>query len=697
MSDQAGPVRRVLLLAHTGREDAREVARAFVKALSSNDIRVRALPAEAADLGLDPDLLEIAHDESEAAADCELAIVIGGDGTILRAAEITHSHGTPLLGVNLGHVGFLAESEPDAVESTIGAIVERRYTSEERLTIDVSVFRDGELVTSTFALNEASVEKAARERMLEVVVEIDGRPLSRFGCDGVVCATPTGSTAYNFSAGGPVVWPSVEALLLVPDQRPRPVRPAPGRRAVVDAGRRGAGAHRGRRRAVVRRTPHGRPAAGRPDRGTPRGSAGRASCGSTRRRSPTGWSRSSGCPSRAGAARPTFARTAMLEEIRIGSLGVIESSTLELGPGLTVITGETGAGKTMLVTALGLLLGGRADTGTVRTGAKAARVEGVWQVGDLPAFAATIEEAGGTVEDDRVVLARNVSAEGRSRAFAGGASVPVSVLAGLAEPLVAVHGQSDQHRLLAPRAQRDALDSFAGERVAKPLARYVALRARLLEVEAELTDVTRAARERAREADLLRFGLDEIAAVEPLPGEDVELAAEEARLGYADTLRAAAERAREALSSDQDTPDALAATAEARTALESVREHDTEAGELADRLAELTYLLSDLAADVASYASGARHRPLAARPRVGAAGVAHGAHPQVRRHDRRGARLGRAVGGAAPRPRRHRRPDRAAARGGRHAARRPRGRGHRADRRPRQGRHPAGRRRSPTS
>ena len=294
----------------------------------------------------------------------------------------------------------------------------------------------------------------------------------------------------------------------------------------------------------------------------------------------------------------------MLEEIRIGSLGVIESSTLELGPGLTVITGETGAGKTMLVTALGLLLGGRADTGTVRTGAKAARVEGVWQVGDLPAFAATIEEAGGAVEDDRVVLARNVSAEGRSRAFAGGASVPVSVLAELAEPLVAVHGQSDQHRLLAPRAQRDALDRFAGERVAKPLARYVALRARLLEVEAELTDVTRAARERAREADLLRFGLDEIAAVEPLPGEDVELAAEEARLGYADTLRAAAERAREALSSDQDSPDALAATAEARTALESVREHDPEAGELADRLAELTYLLSDLAADVASYASG---------------------------------------------------------------------------------------------
>ena len=209
-------VRRVLLLAHTGREEAREVARAFVKALSSNDIRVRALPEEAADLALDPDLLEIADDESLAAADCELALVLGGDGTILRAAEITHGHGTPLLGVNLGHVGFLAEAEPDAVESTVAAIVERRYTAERRLTIDVTVHRDGELVASTFALNEASVEKAARERMLEVVVEIDGRPLSRFGCDGVVCATPTGSTAYNFSAGGPVVWPGVEALLMVP-------------------------------------------------------------------------------------------------------------------------------------------------------------------------------------------------------------------------------------------------------------------------------------------------------------------------------------------------------------------------------------------------------------------------------------------------------------------------------------------------
>ena len=293
----------------------------------------------------------------------------------------------------------------------------------------------------------------------------------------------------------------------------------------------------------------------------------------------------------------------MLEEIRIGSLGVIESSTLELGPGLTVITGETGAGKTMIVTALGLLLGGRADSGAVRSGARTARVEGVVRVGDLASFAAAVEGAGGEVEDDRVVLARNVSAEGRSRAFVGGASVPVSALAGIAEPLVAVHGQSDQHRLLRARAQREALDRFGGADTAALLDTYADLYRRLEATERELDEVVTTARDRAREADVLRFGLGEIEAVSPEPGEDAALAAEESRLGYADTLRAAAEQAREALSSEQDQPDALATTAAARGQLDSVRDHDPEAGELADRLAEITYLLSDVAADVASYAS----------------------------------------------------------------------------------------------
>ncbi|GAA4718528.1 DNA repair protein RecN [Nocardioides conyzicola] len=293
----------------------------------------------------------------------------------------------------------------------------------------------------------------------------------------------------------------------------------------------------------------------------------------------------------------------MLEEIRISSLGVIESSTLELGPGLTVITGETGAGKTMIVTALGLLLGGRADTGAVRTGAKTARVEGVVRVAGLAGFAEAVEDVGGEVEDDLVVLARNVSAEGRSRAFVGGASVPVTALAQVAEPLVAVHGQSDQHRLLQARAQREALDRFGGAPVASLLATYSDLHRRLEATEAELAEVVATARERAQEADLLRFGLGEIEAVSPEPGEDTTLAADETRLGFADTLRTAAEQAREALSSEDGQPDALTTAYAARSLLDGVREHDTEAGELADRLAELTYLLSDLAADVASYAA----------------------------------------------------------------------------------------------
>jgi NAD+ kinase len=217
LGDEA--VRRVLLLAHTGRDAARDVSLAFCKALTSNGIRVRMLDTEAADLGLDPASYDPALELTgvlDAGADCELAVVVGGDGSILRAAEITRSSGTPVLGVNLGHVGFLAEAESEDVEDVIEAIVARRWSSEDRLTLDVRAYLEGELVTHTFALNEASVEKAARERMLEVVVEIDNRPLSRWGCDGVVLATPTGSTAYNFSAGGPIVWPSVEALLIVP-------------------------------------------------------------------------------------------------------------------------------------------------------------------------------------------------------------------------------------------------------------------------------------------------------------------------------------------------------------------------------------------------------------------------------------------------------------------------------------------------
>ena len=297
----------------------------------------------------------------------------------------------------------------------------------------------------------------------------------------------------------------------------------------------------------------------------------------------------------------------VIEEIRIRSLGVIEESVLEIGPGLTVITGETGAGKTMLVTALGLLLGGRADTGAVRTGARAARVEGLVRADE--ALLAVADELGAEVEDGRLLIGRQVSAEGRSRAFLGGASVPASALARVGDLLVAVHGQSDQHRLLRADAQRDAIDAYAGPALQELLKRFRELFTRLRGVEAELREVLGSARERAREADVLRLGLEEIEAVDPVVGEEEALATEESRLGFADTLRTAAEAAREALSSDDEAKDALGAVSAARQALEGVRAHDPEAAALADRVAEVSYLLADVAADVASYASGLETDP----------------------------------------------------------------------------------------
>jgi NAD+ kinase len=206
--------RCVLVVTHPGRTDAAAVASDFCARVSKAGMRVRLLEGEAA-LGDWADEREVVAG-ADAADGCELIVVFGGDGTILRGAEFARPTATPLLGVNLGHVGFLAEAEVDNMEFTVDHVVNRTYEVEERLTIDVEVFVDGASVARDWALNEASVEKASRERMLELMIEVDARPLSRFGCDGVVCATPTGSTAYNFSAGGPIVWPQVSALLMVP-------------------------------------------------------------------------------------------------------------------------------------------------------------------------------------------------------------------------------------------------------------------------------------------------------------------------------------------------------------------------------------------------------------------------------------------------------------------------------------------------
>ena len=211
--DQFG--RTVFLLAHTGREAALKSVECLVEGLLKASIRIRVLATEAPDMGY-PEGVDVVQPGPAAGEGCELILVLGGDGTLLRGAELAREFGVPMLGVNLGRVGFLAEAERDDLQKVVDRVVARDYEVEERMTIDVVVREDGQVVHTDWALNEASVEKAARERMLELIMGVDGRPVSSFGCDGVVCATPTGSTAYAFSAGGPVVWPEVEALLLVP-------------------------------------------------------------------------------------------------------------------------------------------------------------------------------------------------------------------------------------------------------------------------------------------------------------------------------------------------------------------------------------------------------------------------------------------------------------------------------------------------
>ena len=219
--------RMVLLVVHTGRDEATETARRVEKVLGDNGIGLRVLAAEAVDRGmlhLDPAELqaiglqiEVVDADERAADGCELVLVLGGDGTFLRAAELARNAEIPVLGVNLGRIGFLAEAEAEAIDTVLEHVITRNYRVEERMTLDIVVRAGGETVSHGWALNEASLEKGTRLGVLGVVVEIDGRPVSAFGCDGVLVSTPTGSTAYAFSAGGPVVWPDLEAILVVPN------------------------------------------------------------------------------------------------------------------------------------------------------------------------------------------------------------------------------------------------------------------------------------------------------------------------------------------------------------------------------------------------------------------------------------------------------------------------------------------------
>jgi NAD+ kinase len=240
--------RTVLLVVHTGREEATETARRIEKVLSDNNIQLRVLSAEAVDRGpvpLGPDDVralgvdvELIDADPDAADGCELVIGLGGDGTFLRAAELARNANVPVLGINLGRIGFLAEAETEAIDSVLEHVVARSYRLEERLTLDITVRVKDEVISRGWALNEASLEKGPRLGVLGVVLEVDGRPVSTFGCDGVLISTPTGSTAYAFSAGGPIMWPDLEALLVVPNNAhalfARPMVTSPDARIAVE-------------------------------------------------------------------------------------------------------------------------------------------------------------------------------------------------------------------------------------------------------------------------------------------------------------------------------------------------------------------------------------------------------------------------------------------------------------------------------
>ncbi len=297
----------------------------------------------------------------------------------------------------------------------------------------------------------------------------------------------------------------------------------------------------------------------------------------------------------------------MIEELSIRDLGVIAEATLPLGPGFTAVTGETGAGKTMVVTALGLLLGDRADAGTVRQGQAQSWVEGRWIIEPNGAVAERVRDAGGDLDGPELILSRSVTAEGRSRAIVGGRGAPASVLGDLGGDLVVVHGQSDQVRLRSAVAQRAALDRFAGPEFADTLDRYQHSYSRWQTNRAERDRLVEEAERRAREADELRAAIAEIETIAPQRGEDAELGGRAERLGNLEELRVAASQARELLSAEEnsdDVPDVVALVESARRQLDRATAHDPVLAPITEGLANAGFLVADIAAELSSYLAG---------------------------------------------------------------------------------------------
>jgi len=291
----------------------------------------------------------------------------------------------------------------------------------------------------------------------------------------------------------------------------------------------------------------------------------------------------------------------MLSELHIEDLGIIDRLDLVLGNGLTVLTGETGAGKTMVLNALGLLLGERSDTSAIRKGQEQAFVEGRWLLAD--SVVTRIRELGIELEDSELLVNRSVSAEGRSRAALSGKSVPVGILSEIGEQLVVVHGQSDQIRLRSAVAQREALDQFAGEQLAKVLTEYTAVYANWKQAATRLAEITTQLEARSREADQIRSAVEELTSLDPKPGEDIELAEKASKLTHLEELRIAATESHNQLSSEgfDDSSDAITLIGKARRALEAVSEHDPELASLAEQLKQIGYSLNETSASISGY------------------------------------------------------------------------------------------------
>lgn len=294
----------------------------------------------------------------------------------------------------------------------------------------------------------------------------------------------------------------------------------------------------------------------------------------------------------------------MISEIQIANLGVIDKALLPLGPGFTVLTGETGAGKTMVVTALGLLLGDRSDSGAVRVGSGMAFVDGRWIVATNDPIRAELEELGAQFEDDELILSRSISNEGRSKASVGGRSVPVSLLSELGDRLVAVHGQSEQLRLKSALQQRLALDSFAGVELAEKLETFRTQFRTMQRLERELEEFRANSEQHRQEAELLREALSDFENLEPSADEDTELAARAERLRNLEELRLAADQAKQAVRSDEQPYDASSRLVEARAALEKVVSLDGELTEILTELHDAEVRLGEIAVSLSGYLSG---------------------------------------------------------------------------------------------